>query len=260
LPSFDKDHAKAYPEFITDGVDTQLADFSCDYGIDRWLHESNSQDTFDKAFAGSDKWQDPLFPADKTSLYWKDFPTRKAYMTASLDKVSHWKSPPEIDPENIPKFYGDAGKPQPQGISQNKLGDCWFLAGAAAIAEDPKRFGDLVDEKNRATNYNKAGIFRFSFWIMSELVSINIDDRLPVEEYWENYYVYASGKSIYNAWWMPLMEKAFAKLNTNYDRIQLGSGIESLRQLSNKPVLHFEHRNYRSDVDKTWTEMHRLLG
>jgi len=35
---------------------------------------------------------------------------------------------------------------------------------------------------------------------------------------------------------MPLFEKAFAKLNGNYDRTVGGSGYESLRMLSGKPV------------------------
>jgi len=43
---------------------------------------------------------------------------------------------------------------------------------------------------------------------------------------------------------MPLLEKAYAKFNGNYDRLAWGSGFESLRQLSNKPVFLFQHKNY----------------
>lgn len=38
-----------------------------------------------------------------------------------------------------------------------------------------------------------------------------------------------------------MLEKAFTKLNGNYDRIVGGSGAESLRLLTNKPVFYFNH-------------------
>lgn len=39
------------------------------------------------------------------------------------------------------------------------------------------------------------------------------------------------------AWWMPLLEKAYAKLNQNYDRIVGGMGSEGLRALSGMPTV-----------------------
>ena len=39
---------------------------------------------------------------------------------------------------------GDLGKPLPNGVNQAGLGDCWFLAGVAALAEGPKRLDELI--------------------------------------------------------------------------------------------------------------------
>jgi hypothetical protein len=66
---------------------------------------------------------------------------------------------------------------------------------------------------------------------MSKLISVNIDDRLPVYQWSEGgaYHEFASKKSEAHAWWMPLFEKAYSKFNQNYDRIQGGSYHESLR-------------------------------
>ena len=52
------------------------------------------------------------------------------------------------------------------------------------------------------------------FYIRSKWYAVNIDDRLPVEKhYGKYYYTWATGPSEAHAWWMPLMEKAFAKVH-----------------------------------------------
>lgn len=59
----------------------------------------------------------------------------------------------------------------------------------------------------------------------------------------------ASDKSSFGAWWIPLLEKAYAKLNGNLDRIEWGNGYESLRQLSNKPAYHFTHKKLKKETN-----------
>lgn len=56
------------------------------------------------------------------------------------------------------------------------------------------------------------------------------------------------------------MEKAFAKFNTNYDNIQGGITIESLRMFSNKPVFYFDHRDEERDVKASWKKFHLLAS
>ena len=51
---------------------------------------------------------------------------------------------------------------------------------------------------------------------------------------------------------MPLLEKAFAKLDQNYDRIIGGNGREGLRTLTGMPTL------YRSITNKGDTTEQRL--
>ena len=38
------------------------------------------------------------------------------------------------------------------------------------------------------------------------------------------------------AWWLPILEKAYAKLNVNYGNLNGGSPMQSLRELSGQPV------------------------
>lgn len=56
------------------------------------------------------------------------------------------------------------------------------------------------------------------------------------------------------------MEKAFAKFNVNYDNIQGGTGYESLRWLTNKPVFRFDHASEREDMEAAWNKFHELAG
>jgi hypothetical protein len=52
---------------------------------------------------------------------------------------------------------------------------------------------------------------------------------------------WVTNPSTNGAWWMPLLEKAYAKLHLNYDRIVGGSGAEGLRTLTGMPVVDINH-------------------
>ena len=48
-------------------------------------------------------------------------------------------------------------------INQGELGNCWFLAALANLAEDKKRFRKVVPRHQRFSR-NYSGIFKFRFW------------------------------------------------------------------------------------------------
>lgn len=140
----------------------------------------------------------------------------------------------------------------PRGIVQGSLSDCWFLAGSTALIETPGRLDNAI-HKNSRDAYNFQGIFRYYFWVQDEWVGINIDDRLPIrykysnsEDYFDTFF---AGRSVKGAWWMPLFEKAYSKLNGDYARIEWGSGFESLRMLSNKPVFYYKHSDVTNEQE-----------
>ena len=117
--------------------------------------------------------------------------------------------------DDEPSLWGPDGIPHPNHIGQGYLGDCWFLAAAAAIAEWP----DLVKGVFAHDELLPQGISRQFFWVKDRWVTVNIDDRLPS----------SSSRTMFvnptrGAWWMPLLEKAYAKLDVNYDRIVGGWG------------------------------------
>jgi hypothetical protein len=62
-----------------------------------------------------------------------------------------------------------------EAVVQGNVGDCYYLAGIASIAEVPSRI-----EKILATpNANKAGIYGLNVWVRSIPTLIFVDDMLP---------------------------------------------------------------------------------
>lgn len=57
---------------------------------------------------------------------------------------------------------------------------------------------------------------------------------------------------------MPLLEKSFAKLFGSYERIESGTGYESLRMLTNKPVFMFHHKKVVGKMDEMFKMLHKL--
>ena len=104
----------------------------------------------------------------------------------------------------------------PYGVEQGKLGDCWFLAAAAALAEHPERIQRIIVN----SDFTASGIFQYKFYHKGSIKTINIDDRLPVDSYGKPV---LARKSKHGAWWVPLLEKAIAKFNVNYINLDGGN-------------------------------------
>ena len=60
----------------------------------------------------------------------------------------------------------------PGDIKQGNIGNCWFLAGAAAIAEKPERLKRVFVNKN----LNKEGIYALNMFALGVPISITVDD------------------------------------------------------------------------------------
>lgn len=191
--------------------------------------------TFADNLGNGKLFQDASFPAAKSSLYWDDFQSSSVRATYKTE-VSSWKRPSELKKGIVPSLFGSKGI-RPAAVNQGMLGDCWFLAAIAAVAEWPERVNKIFTN----TNYDAEGIFEVNLTLGGKQQKVVVDDRLPYkDERRENGWIYYgqlidSNESPNNAFWVPILEKAGAKYFGNYEQLEGGNMIESLYMLTGMP-------------------------
>lgn len=186
--------------------------------------------------AGTELYTDPTFPQED-ALRWNDMPGKNSleYLQAEV----YWKRASEtFPPEDGYSLWGEKGV-TPDDIKQGTLGDCWFLASASAVAENPKTFEKIFLNND----FSHQGIYGINFWILGYPVTITIDDFLVWHKLqgWYEYNPFVSAgpdKSL----WGPLIEKAFAKLEGSYETLIGGDPTEGIRYLTGAPGSDFDNK------------------
>ncbi|KAF7371262.1 Calpain catalytic domain-containing protein [Mycena sanguinolenta] len=169
-----------------------------------------------------------------------------------------------------PQFFVDGASSN--DIVQGAIGDCWFVSALATMSTAP----GLV-EKFCVARDEQVGVYGFVFFRDMRWVSIVIDDLLftsipKYEElnssekqlYHNDKEKYASArkgsKTLYFArsategeTWIPLMEKAYAKLHGDYAALVGGEACEAIEDLTGA-VSSFIPCKDILDIDKFWTE------
>lgn len=132
-----------------------------------------------------------------------------------------WLRPREICPGLEPKMV--VGKRDRFDINQGEIGDCWFLAPLASLAENEHCFNKVVPTGQDFGGRNYVGMFRFRFYRFGEWFEVVVDDRLPTRQ----------GKLVFlraretNEFWSPLLEKAYAKFYGSYACIEGGLSMDA---------------------------------
>ena len=176
---------------------------TCDYNIQRIESPQEAAD-FKKYSGGSTPFVDSSFPAEESSLFWRQHLMDSEMPQTFINEVTGWARPSElVGKGKKPNLWGKKGV-LPAGTNQGALGDCWFLASAAALAEVPERIMDIFTNKS----YDSAGCFQLTFYLAGEPVKITVDDQFPVDEGMDPKYTSFGVKRLENsrmskndAWW-----------------------------------------------------------
>jgi hypothetical protein len=193
--------------------------------------------------AGYDHFVDPTFPPNETSIF--DVTNEPSY---PLDSVAVWKRPHEFM-QGHPKLYDESI--DPNDISQGALGNCWFLAAMASLAENPA----LVKRLFITDEYNEFGIYQLRICKNGEWVVVTVDDYIPCTLKGGPMFSINRGNEL----WVCLLEKAYAKLHGNYWQLRAGYVSHGMMDLSGCPTFRFsfpQERNNYSDIaqyaDRLW--------
>jgi hypothetical protein len=208
------------------------------------------------------KFEDPSFPANTSSLYFeRQASTRglagqvRTYEQYQNSYGITWKRPSELLRYDglggdRPSLWGKDGI-SPKASKQGALGDCWFLSSASAVAGVPGRIEKIFGQ----SEYSDDGAFETYFYVRGEKKTVIIDDRIPVLDlgtrYTTPYPPVNSKPSPAGAWWLVLLEKAFAKLNINYTQLNSGVPGAALRALTGMPVS--SHQSNQMSDDELWS-------
>uniref|UniRef100_A0A8C5DHJ1 Calpain catalytic domain-containing protein n=1 Tax=Gouania willdenowi TaxID=441366 RepID=A0A8C5DHJ1_GOUWI len=140
--------------------------------------------------------------------------------------------------------------------SQGSLGNCWFLAAIGSLTIQKNLLAQVVPMDQSFNNY--AGIFHFRFWYFGKWVDVVIDDKLPTMN---KQLLFVHNKSG-NEFWVPLMEKAYAKLCGTYADLNAGSSAEACKDFSGGVTMAYELRDaHKSGHEKVlWERLTRATG
>eukprot|EP01125_Pyxidicula_operculata_P016579 TRINITY_DN5723_c0_g1_i1.p1 TRINITY_DN5723_c0_g1~~TRINITY_DN5723_c0_g1_i1.p1 ORF type:complete len:708 (+),score=180.70 TRINITY_DN5723_c0_g1_i1:166-2289(+) len=167
------------------------------------------------------KFEDSDFPCTLNSVWRNEEPT--AY-------IASWKRPNEICTN--PQLFVDGC--DPGDALQGALGDCYFISALAVLATRLDLLYPLV-----VTSRPAQGIYQFKFFKNAKWRVVTIDDRLPVNT--SSQLVFGHCKDE-NEMWLPLIEKAYAKLHGYYEAIESGSTASALMDLTGEAAQVYDFR------------------
>uniref|UniRef100_A0A667WZX2 Calpain catalytic domain-containing protein n=1 Tax=Myripristis murdjan TaxID=586833 RepID=A0A667WZX2_9TELE len=185
---------------------------------------------------------DSTFPPDMNSL--GDLPSLSRWQQEEVK----WLRPVE------PSFFVEGASRF--DFSQGKVGNCWFLAAIASLTFQKDLMVQVVPLDQTFKDY--AGIFHFRFWRFGKWVDVVIDDYLPTF----NKELLSVRSKTGNEFWVPLLEKAYAKVCGSYADMHSGHSSEAFKDFSGGVHMTYKLKDahtYSHDAE-LWASLTRATG
>uniref|UniRef100_A0A3P8SRE4 Calpain 10 n=1 Tax=Amphiprion percula TaxID=161767 RepID=A0A3P8SRE4_AMPPE len=187
---------------------------------------------------GAALFEDPDFPAEDTSLF-SDSSTPIARLQGDIS----WRRPqeicqsPAVFPSNINMGHA----------KQGLLGDCWFLCACTFLLKNKQLLNKVFPpDQPQWGDCRYKGSFQFRFWQQGHWTDVAIDDRLPCI----NSALCFSRCHSPTAFWVALLEKAYAKLHGSYEQLWAGQVSEALVDLTGGLAEHWSLGESGSEEDR----------
>ncbi|XP_021940250.1 calpain-5-like isoform X2 [Zootermopsis nevadensis] len=149
-------------------------------------------------------------------------PTPSSIGSTDVENVK-WSRPNEIC--SSPCLYAGVNS---KSVVAGHMSSNWIVSALSVLAAVGELYRKVIPEYRQqewdSENNNYVGIFHFRFWRFGQWVDVVIDDMLPV---CDNELLFTQS-SAQNEFWIPLVEKAYAKLHGSYEKLADGHLADAL--------------------------------
>ncbi|XP_032838330.1 calpain-10 isoform X2 [Tyto alba] len=190
-----------------------------------------------------DLYTDPTFPASDTSIFF-DYCTPLAQFRGEIS----WLRPKDIC--STPRLFSN--NLQDVQVKQGILGDCWFLCACVALQKSKYLLNKVIPPGQPSwTDESYQGCFTCRVWQFGHWVEVTIDDRLPC----------LGGKLCFSQcqtedlFWLPLLEKAYAKVHGSYEQLWAGQVADALVDLTGGIAERWTLKDPERNMEKGKTGM-----
>ena len=212
---------------------------------------------YEQAKAECDKekkpFRDPRFPAEPKSIIGHRPDLYNDPKRSDNIRKADWLRPAVLF-QGKPFYVYEKSNIEPDDLKQGELGDCYFLAAVACLAQVPDRLKRIL----RVRRTNEAGVYCVSLCVGGVWEDVIIDDRIPSmnQKGFVPQPVFSSNRG--TDIWVPLIEKAWAKIHGGYLNVEKGSMEESLHAMTGAPTTEYIMDNEK-DTPETIEEHWDLL-
>eukprot|EP00055_Hartaetosiga_balthica_P017104 m.112107 g.112107 ORF g.112107 m.112107 type:complete len:924 (+) comp9247_c1_seq1:121-2892(+) len=166
-----------------------------------------------------------------------DFPPNQSSLGDAMFTDLRWKRLSEMENKGQLRIFDE---PQPSDITQGQLGNCWLMSALAVVATKID-----VSRLVLSDGFSESGMYQVRLCRDGSWNVVTVDDYLPCTEDGELAFSPISRNQI----WVPLVEKAMAKMYGSYHALTEGNVCEGFTLLTGAPCVSIKPE------DGKWVEI-----